>query len=141
MDNTQLVERFLEPSDRIYDIALSEVRKGSKRSHWMWYIFPQLKGLGKTTTSEFYGISSLEEAQAYLAHPILGSRLREITQAVLGVKNKTAFEIFGTPDYFKLKSCMTLFKLASPEETLFQNVLDKYYMGYDDRVTRIKLDI
>lgn len=125
----------------MYDIALAEIKSGKKQSHWMWYIFPQLKGLGKTTTSELYGIASIEEAQAYLAHPILGARLREITQALLEVKNKTAFEIFGTPDYLKLKSCMTLFKLADAEETIFQEVIDTYYMGYEDGLTRIKLDL
>ena len=134
------IERFIEPSNRMYDIALAEIKNGKKQSHWMWYIFPQLKGLGKTTTSELYGISSIAEAKAYLEHPVLGARLREITQAVLEVKDKTAFEIFGTPDYLKLKSCMTLFKLAAPEETLFQKVIDTYYMGYDDGLTRIKLD-
>lgn len=135
------INRFIEPSNRMYDIALAQIKRGKKQSHWMWYIFPQLKGLGKTTTSELYGIASIEEAQAYLAHPVLGVRLREITQAVLGVKNKTAFEIFGTPDYLKLKSCMTLFKLADEEETIFQEVIDTYYMGYEDGLTRIKLDL
>lgn len=135
------INRFIEPSDRMYDIALAEIRRGKKQSHWMWYIFPQLKGLGKTSTSELYGITSIEEARAYLAHPVLGARLREITKALLEVKNKTAFEMFGTPDYLKLKSCMTLFKLAAPEETIFQEVIDKYYMGFEDGLTRIKLDL
>lgn len=135
------IDRFLGPSNRMYDIALTEIKRGKKQSHWMWYIFPQLKGLGKTSTSELYGIASIEEAQAYFAHPILGKRLREITQAVLEVKNKTAFEIFGTPDYLKLKSSMTLFKLAAPEESIFQEVIDTYYMGFDDGLTRIKLDL
>lgn len=139
MNNT--ISRFIEPSNRMYDIALAEIKKGKKQSHWMWYIFPQLKGLGKTTTSELYGITDLQEAKDYLAHPILGARLREITQAVLNVKGKTAFEIFGTPDYLKLKSCMTLFKLAAPEESIFQEVIETYYMGYEDGLTRIKLDI
>lgn len=135
------VDRFIEPSNRMYDIALVEIKKGKKQSHWMWYIFPQLKGLGKTTTSELYGITDLQEAKDYIAHPVLGARLREITQAVLNVKHKTAFEIFGTPDYLKLKSCMTLFKLAAPEESIFQEVIETYYMGYEDGLTRIKLDM
>jgi len=135
------INRFIEPSNRMYDIALAEIKKGKKQSHWMWYIFPQLKGLGKTTTSELYGITDLQEAKAYLAHPVLGIRLLEITQAVLNVKNKTAFEIFGTPDYLKLKSCMTLFKLVTPEEMIFQEVIDIYYMGYEDGLTRLKLDL
>ncbi len=135
------IERFIEPSNRMYDIALAEIKRGKKQSHWMWYIFPQLKGLGKTSTSELYGIASIEEAQAYLVHPVLGARLRKITQAVLNVKDKTAFEIFGTPDYLKLKSCMTLFKIAAPKEIIFQEVIDSYYMGYDDGLTVIKLDL
>lgn len=134
------IERFTEPSNRMYNTALAEIKSGKKQSHWMWYIFPQLKGLGKTTTSQLYGISSIAEAKAYLAHPVLGVRLREITQAVLDVKTKTAFEIFGTPDYLKLKSCMTLFKIASPEEILFQKVIDQYYMGNDDGLTKMKLN-
>lgn len=96
MNNT--ISRFIEPSNRLYYIALAEIKKGKKQSHWMWYIFPQLKGLGKTSTSDLYGIKDLQEAKDYLAHPVLGARLREITQAVLNVKNKTAFEIFGTTD-------------------------------------------
>lgn len=122
-------------------MALAEVKNGKKQSHWMWYIFPQLKGIGKTTTSYYYGISSLEEARDFLKHPILGSRLYEITQALLEVKGKTAFEIFGTPDYLKLKSCMTLFKLAAPQESVFQEVINTYYMGYDDGLTRMKLNL
>jgi uncharacterized protein (DUF1810 family) len=135
------VDRFLEPSDRMFGMALAEVKNGKKQSHWMWYIFPQLKGIGKTTTSYYYGISSLEEARDFLKHPILGSRLYEITQALLEVKGKTAFEIFGTPDYLKLKSCMTLFKLAAPQESVFQEVIDIYYTGYDDGLTRMKLNV
>lgn len=135
------VDRFLEPSNRMFGMALAEVKNGKKQSHWMWYIFPQLKGIGKTTTSYYYGISSLEEARDFLKHPILGSRLYEITQALLEVKGKTAFEIFGTPDYLKLKSCMTLFKLAAPQESVFQEVINTYYMGYDDGLTRMKLNL
>lgn len=135
------IDRFIKPSNRVYDNALSEIKRGEKRSHWMWYIFPQLEGLGKTTTSELYGIKDIQEAQEYLVHPVLGARLHEIFQAVLNIKNRTAFEIFGTPDYLKLKSSMTLFKLAAPEETIFQEVIDKYYMGYDDGLTRIKLNL
>lgn len=135
------IDRFIPPSNRLYDNALAEIKRGEKRSHWMWYIFPQLKGLEKTATSELYGIIDLQEAKEYLVHPVLGVRLREITQAVLNEKGKTAFEIFGAPDYLKLKSSMTLFKLAAPEETIFQEVIDTYYMGYDDGLTRIKLNL
>lgn len=137
--NQHDLEKFIEPSNRMYEIALGEIKRGEKQSHYMWYIFPQLKGLGKTTTSEFYGIENLEEAKAYLKHPILGHRLFEITIALLQVKNKTAFEIFGSPDYLKLKSCMTLFNIADPNEKLFKDVIDKYYMGYEDEMTKFLL--
>lgn len=133
--------RFVKAQEQAYENALMEIKAGKKRSHWMWFIFPQLKGLGKSSTSLFYGIADKEEALAYLNHPILGKRLLEITQALLNVKNKTAFEIFGTPDYLKLKSCMTLFKLVAPEKSIFQEVIDVYYMGYEDGLTRIKLQL
>ena len=133
--------RFLEPSNKMYEMALQEIKRGKKQSHWMWFIFPQLKGLGQTSTSEYYGINVLEEAKDFLRHPVLGERLIEITQAVLNVKNKTAFEIFGTPDYLKLKSCITLFHYANPKIKIFKEVLDKYYMGYEDGVTKLKLDL
>lgn len=135
------LERFLKAHDIYFEKALEEIKKGEKQSHWMWFIFPQLRGLGKTRTSEHYGIINLDEADAFLDHPVLGNHLREITKALMLVKNKTAFEIFGTPDYLKLKSCMTLFKLAKPTETIFQEVIDKYFMSYEDDLTRIKLDI
>lgn len=134
------LKRFIEPSNKMYEIALDEIKGGKKQSHYMWFIFPQLKGLGKTTTSEYYGIENLEEAKAYLKHPILGKRLIEITTALLHVENKTAFEIFGTPDYLKLKSCMTLFNLTNPNEKVFKKVIDKYYNGYEDEITKLLID-
>ena len=133
------IERFVEPSNRMYEIALGEIKKGKKQSHWMWFIFPQLKGLGKTSTSDYYGITDVEEATIFLNHPILGKRLIEITNSVLQIQNKTAFEIFGTPDYLKLKSSMTLFSLANRKNLVFKNVLDKFYNGYEDGLTKIKL--
>ncbi|MBK5208294.1 MAG: DUF1810 domain-containing protein [Flavobacteriaceae bacterium] len=135
------LSRFVKAQEQAYENALMEIKAGKKSSHWMWYIFPQLKGLGKSSTSLFYGLADKEEALEYLNHPVLGQRLLEITEALLNVKNKTAFEIFGTPDYLKLKSCMTLFKLATPEESIFQEVIDTYYMGYEDALTRIKLGL
>ena len=114
------IERFVEPSNRMYEIALGEIKKGKKQSHWMWFIFPQLKGLGKTSTSDYYGITDVEEATIFLNHPILGKRLIEITNSVLQIQNKTAFEIFGTPDYLKLKSSMTLFSLANRKNLVFK---------------------
>ena len=125
----------------MYDIALGEVKRGKKQSHWMWFVFPQIKGLGNSRTSEFYGITDLEEAKEFLEHPILGKRLLEITKCLLEIKDKPVIRIFGTPDYLKLKSCMTLFKLANPNQSIFQEILDKYYNGFEDNSTKIKLDL
>jgi len=122
------LQRFLEPQEYAYLGALGEIRAGEKRGHWIWYIFPQIKGLGHSYNSEFYGISSKDEAKAYLEHPVLGVRLREITQALLDVDNKTADDIFGFPDVLKVRSCMTLFDLVSPND-IFNDVLYKYYEG------------
>ena len=122
------LQRFLEPQKYAYLGALSEIKAGEKRGHWIWYIFPQIKGLGHSYNSEFYGISSREEAKAYLKHPVLGVRLREITQALLDVDNQTADDIFGFPDVLKVRSCMTLFDLVSPND-IFNDVLYKYYEG------------
>ena len=122
------LERFMEPQEYAYPGALSEIRAGEKRGHWIWYIFPQIKGLGHSYSSEFYGISSKDEAKAYLKHPVLGVRLREITQALLDVDNQTADDIFGFPDVLKVRSCMTLFDLVSPND-IFNDVLYKYYEG------------
>ena len=136
-----MINRFLEPSNKMYDIALGEVKRGKKQSHWMWFVFPQIKGLGNSRTSEFYGITDLEEAKEFLEHPILGKRLLEITKCLLEIKDKPVIRIFGTPDYLKLKSCMTLFKLANPNQSIFQEILDKYYNGFEDNSTKIKLDL
>ena len=125
------LERFVEAQDSrwgSYEVALNEIKNGEKQGHWIWYVFPQIKGLGHSYNSEFYGISSKEEAKAYLEHPVLGLRLREITQAFLNCDNKTADEILGFPDVLKVKSCMTLFDLVSPND-IFNDVLYKYYEG------------
>ena len=122
------LERFVEAQRRDYDRALREVRGSRKRGHWIWYIFPQIKGLGYSYNSEFYGISCKEEAKAYLNHPVLGQRLREITQALLDCNNKPAEDIFGFPDVLKVRSCMTLFDLVSPDD-IFNDVLSKFYEG------------
>lgn len=122
------LERFIEAQKYDYDGALREIKNGLKQGHWIWYIFPQIKGLGHSYNSEFYGISSKEEAKAYLEHPVLGIRLREITQAFLDYNNKTADEILGFPDVLKVRSCMTLFDLVSPND-IFNDVLYKYYEG------------
>ena len=122
------LERFLKQQTFDYATALREIKNGKKRSHWIWYIFPQLKGLGRSYNSKYYGISSIEEAKAYLEHPVLGTRLREITQALLDCDNKSAKDILGVPDNRKVKSSMTLFDLVSPND-IFNDVLNKYYEG------------
>lgn len=121
------LNRFLEAQQLDYPLALKEIKDGLKRGHWIWYIFPQIKGLGHSYNSEFYGISSKEEAKAYLDHSVLGPRLREITQALLNC-NKTVDDILGYPDVLKVRSCMTLFDLVSPND-IFNDVLYKYYEG------------
>lgn len=142
MNNSEL-ERFVEAQELMYPMALDEVRNGRKRGHWIWYIFPQLKGLGESYNSSYYGIDGIEEARAYLAHPVLGARLREITAAFLELVGKNAQEVFGHLDAMKVRSCMTLFNVVSDDD-LFQRVLDRYYNGVaDDRTLDIlgKLDV
>ena len=132
---TSDLSRFLDAQRRDYDTALREIRSGRKRSHWMWYIFPQIQGLGFSSTAQYYAIRDLKEAKEYLAHPVLGARLKEITAALLSLDRLSAHEIFGYPDDLKLRSCLTLFSLAAPEETLFTKALDKYYGGEPDSRT------
>jgi uncharacterized protein (DUF1810 family) len=125
------LERFVKAQDGAwgsYNDALREIRNGRKQSHWIWYVFPQIKGLGHSYNSEFYGISNKEEAMAYLEHPVLGKRLREITKALLDCSNKSADDILGFPDVLKVRSCMTLFDLVAPDD-IFNDVLYKYYEG------------
>lgn len=129
------LSRFVEAQERDYARALAEIRDGRKRSHWMWYIFPQFKGLGLSSTSQHYAITSLDEAKAYLAHPILGPHLQEISEALLTVENRTANEIFGSPDDLKLRSCATLFAHVSPADSVFHQVLAKYYSNRPDAQT------
>ena len=120
------LERFLKAQEIVYPLALKEIKEGKKQSHWIWYVFPQIKGLGHSYNSEFYGISSQEEAKAYLEHPVLGARLREITQALLDCGNPSADDILGFPDVLKVRSCMTLFDLVSPND-IFNKVLFRFY--------------
>lgn len=122
------LERFLKAQEYDYKEALNEIKGGHKNGQWIWYIFPQIKGLGHSSNSEFYGISSKEEARAYLEHIELGKRLREITKALLNCQNSSAYNILGFPDVLKVQSCMTLFDLVSPND-IFNEVLDKYYEG------------
>lgn len=127
--------RFVEAQERDYERALSEIRSGQKRSHWMWYIFPQFDGLGFSPTSRQYSIKSIAEAGAYLRHLILGPRLLEIAQATLGVEGRTAFEVFGSPDDMKLRSSATLFASVSSAGSVFQQLLDRYFGGEPDGAT------
>lgn len=129
------LERFVEAQARDYEQALSEVRGGRKRSHWMWYVFPQFEGLGSSATSRHYAIRSVEEAEAYLRHPQLGPRLLEIARALLDVEGRSASEIFGSPDDMKLRSSATLFARVSPPGSIFQQVLDRYFGGEPDAET------
>lgn len=135
MENNYNLNRFIEAQNRDYDIALAEIRAGKKASHWMWYIFPQLKGLGRSSTSEYYGLSGIKEAQAYLSDTILKARLIEITDAVIAHKDKSAEEIFGGIDAKKLRSCMTLFSIAAPDIPVFDAVLEQFFNGTLDRNT------
>ena len=127
--------RFLTAQENTYVIALSEIKNGQKRTHWMWLIFPQIKGLGTTEISIKYSINDIDEAISYLNHPVLGERLKEISEELLKIKGKSASEIFGSPDDKKLKSCMTLFSLVSHKPNAFQRVLEKYYKGEKDEKT------
>ncbi len=131
------LNRFISAQDQVYDRVLAELKNGRKRSHWMWYIFPQLDGLAQSTTSKYYAIKSSEEAIAYLNHPVLGRRLRECTDTILAIEGKTVSEIFGYPDDLKLKSSMTLFSEVAAEP-IFIGVLDKYFQGErDDRMLQL----
>jgi uncharacterized protein (DUF1810 family) len=132
------LKRFVQAQDDDYDQALAEIRSGRKRSHWMWYIFPQFDGLGFSSTSRRYAIKSIAEAEAYLSHPVLGPRLRDCALAVLRVDGRSALEIFGSPDDMKLKSCATLFARVSPAGSVFDRLLDKYFQGErDDKTLRL----
>ena len=127
--------RFLDAQRDDYARALAEIEGGRKRSHWMWYIFPQFAGLGFSSTAQFYAIRSLDEARAYLAHPVLGPRLRECAEAALRVEGKSATEVFGSPDDLKLRSCATLFAHVSEPGYVFERLLAKYYGGERDART------
>lgn len=127
------MNRFLIAQERVFDQALSEILSGKKRTHWMWFVFPQLKGLGFSEMAQYYSIQSLDEAKEYLNHPILGQRLNLITHELLLLSENDANVVFGSPDDMKLKSCMTLFSLIdSSKERVFRKVLDKYFNGEVD---------
>ena len=128
------LRRFVEAQKAVYPEAVAELRAGRKRSHWMWFVFPQLRGLGRSPMAERYGIGSMEEARAYASHAVLGPRLRECAQAVMEVKGGSVGEIFGFPDDLKFRSCMTLFWRATGEE-IFGEALEKYFGGEEDGLT------
>ena len=129
------LSRFLKAQEHDYAQALREIRAGRKRSHWMWYIFPQIQGLGFSSTAQYYAIRDLKEAKDYLEHPVLGARLKEISEALLELDGLSAHEIFGYPDDLKLRSSMTLFRMADLNCKVFEEVLEKYYDGEPDRRT------
>jgi len=131
--------RFVEAQDPVYDDVRAELQAGRKTTHWMWFVFPQLRGLGRSATARFFGIDSAAEAAAYLQHPVLGARLRECVELVLGVTGRTALEIFGPTDAMKFRSSMTLFAAVAPGEPLFQRALHRYFDGEPDRLTMAQL--
>jgi len=132
---THNLERFLNAQKSAYQTALTELKAGKKQSHWMWYIFPQIQGLGYTETSIKYGIQDLDEAREYLQHRILGPRLVLLSHTLLGLENTDAHKIFGSPDDLKLKSCMTLFSQVPGADPVFELVLQKFYNGLKDHIT------
>jgi uncharacterized protein (DUF1810 family) len=130
------LERFVRAQDGVHDEALGEIRAGRKSSHWMWFVFPQLAGLGRSETSRYYAIADLDEARAYLAHPVLGPRLRDAARAALEAPaGLSATQIFGEIDAVKLRSSMTLFSHAAPDDALFEEVLERYFGGEPDQRT------
>ncbi len=135
------LKRFLDAQANDFERALAEIKRGRKQSHWMWYIFPQIAGLGFSSTSKFYAIKDRGEAENYLAHPVLGKRLIEISNVLLEVEGKTANQIFGSPDDVKLKSSMTLFGALENTNPVFRKVLDKYFNGAKDQRTLEQIDV
>ena len=133
------LERFVAAQDRVYADVVEELRHGRKTGHWMWFVFPQIAGLGFSPMSQRYAISSLEEARAYLAHPTLGARLRECARLLLETTGRTAEDIFGSIDAMKLRSSMTLFGRAVPQEPLFGQVLNRFFGGVPDDTTDARL--
>lgn len=138
MDNADPFElqRFVAAQDRVFDDVLAELAAGAKTSHWMWFVFPQLRGLGRSATARHYGIGSRAEALAYWRHPLLGPRLRRCCELLAGLQGTSARQVFGSVDELKLGSCLTLFEaVAGAEEPLFAALLDKYYGGRRDAAT------
>src|SRR6476469_8172201 len=135
MANDFELQRFIEAQEHTYDMALAEIKAGRKKSHWVWFIFPQIQGLGFSETAKFYAIKDLTEAVAYMKHPVLGSRLFGFCNALLGLESNDAHKIFGSPDDLKLKSSMTLFSVVPDADPIFQAVLNKFFQGKKDEKT------
>lgn len=129
------LDRFVRAQEPVWMHALEEMKAGRKRGHWMWYVFPQLVGLGTSVNANYYGLGGLGEARAYWEHPVLGPRLKDLCEALLGLETCDPLEIMGWPDDLKLCSCMTIFAHAVPEEPVFRQVLDKFYGGREDHRT------
>ena len=129
------LQRFVDAQESEYEQVCDELRAGRKQSHWIWFIFPQMRGLGRSELANYYGISSLQEAEAYLAHPVLGPRLRECTRLVITVKGRSVHQIFGYPDDLKFRSSMTLFASTALENQIFKDALQKYFDGKPDQAT------
>ncbi len=137
MNDPHDLQRFLQAQEDDYATALREITAGRKRSHWMWYVFPQIDGLGSSAMARRYAIKSADEARAYLAHPVLGERLRACARAAVAVEGRSAAEIFGSPDDLKLRSSATLFAAVSPPDSVFQELLDRFYDGPDPATLRL----
>ena len=139
--NQELLQRFVDAQDHGYEFgetyakALDEMKQGQKMTHWIWYVFPQIQGLGKSFIAVYFSIYDLEEAVAYYQHPILGARLREITAVLLEIPSNNPWSVFGETDASKVRSCMTLFRQAARDDDLFSRVLDKFYRGIEDKRT------
>lgn len=139
MSNPSSLERFVEAQEPVIERVLTELRAGRKASHWMWFVFPQIRGLGHSPMAQRFALSSLAEAKAYLYHPVLGPRLRECTQLVNAVPGRSIADIFGYPDYLKFRSSMTLFAHADGDEQVFSDALRKYFAGREDEATAARL--
>jgi len=135
MDDPYNLDRFVDAQSGEYEQVLAELRAGRKQSHWIWFIFPQLKGLGRSSTAEYYGVGSIDEARAYLRHPVLGRRLEECSALVNGIEGRTIDEIFGFPDNLKFRSSMTLFANAADDKRIFLDALGQYFAGDPDAKT------
>jgi uncharacterized protein (DUF1810 family) len=140
MDDPYNLQRFVDAQDPIYDQVRSELKEGHKRNHWMWFVFPQIDGLGHTSLARKFAISSLDEAKAYLEHPIVGPRLIECTKLVIGIERRAIEQIFGYPDDLKFRSSMTLFSRAAGDNSVFEEALKKYFRGEHDRLTIDRLE-